>query len=207
MVFKYLINRHFQAWHNFYIWICNKFFGMKTSHIFLVSGVVLSIMLGGLFFSGCKKKPEEKSSLRVKMIDAPGDFQQVNVEVLQVKVHHEGAGWIDLPTNSGVYDLLTLQNDVSATLVNMGELPSGKLNQFRLILGNNNYVMVDSVYYPLATPSAQQSGLKINLKADLVPNQLYEVVVDFDAEQSIVTQGTGSYSLKPVLKVVSLNPY
>ena len=180
---------------------------MKTRNYFVFASLFVGLLLGGLSITACKKKTEEKSSLRVKMIDAPGDFQQVNVEVLQVKVHHEGAGWIDLPTNSGVYDLLTLQNDVSATLVNIGELPAGKLNQFRLVLGNNNYVMVDSVYYPLSTPSAQQSGLKINLKADLVPNQLYEVVVDFDAEQSIVTQGTGSYSLKPVLKVVSLNPY
>lgn len=180
---------------------------MKTNQILIIGSFFLSLSIGGVVFSGCKKKTEEKSALTVKMIDAPGDFQQVNVEVLQVKVHHDGAGWIDLPTNTGVYDLLTLQNDVSATLVNVGELPAGKLNQFRLVLGDNNFVMVDSVYYPLATPSAQQSGLKMNLKAELIPNTNYEVVVDFDAEQSIVTQGNGSYSLKPVLKVVSLNPY
>ncbi|MNJ81020.1 hypothetical protein D3C77_796330 [compost metagenome] len=65
--------------------------------------------------------------------------------------------------------------------------------------------MVDSTYYPLATPSAQQSGLKINLKSDFAPNQVYEVLLDFDAENSIVTQGNGSYSLKPVIKVLSIN--
>lgn len=102
---------------------------MKKRNYFVFASLFVGLLLGGLSITACKKKTEEKSSLRVKMIDAPGDFQQVNVEVLQVKVHHEGAGWIDLPTNSGVYDLLTLQNDVSATLVNMGELPSGKLNQ------------------------------------------------------------------------------
>lgn len=180
---------------------------MKTKHYFFLACLTIGLLLGSLSLTACKKKTTERSNLRVKLVDAPGDFQQVNIEVLQVKVHHEGAGWIDLPTNSGVYDLLTLQNDVSATLVNIGELPAGKLNQFRLVLGNSNFVMVDSVYYPLATPSAQQSGLKMNLKADLQPNTNYEIVVDFDAEQSIVAQGNGSYSLKPVLKVVSLNPY
>ncbi len=155
--------------------------------------------------TGCKKEQGE-SRMTVKMVDAPGDFQQVNVEVLQVQVNHDGAGWVELPTVAGVYDLLTLQNDVSATLVDVGTLPAGHLNQFRLILGTNNTVMVDSVYYPLATPSAQQSGLKINFNADFAPNQLYEVLLDFDAEKSIVIQGNGSYSLKPVIKILAIQP-
>lgn len=173
---------------------------MKTIYfVALVSVGMLGIS------TGCKKS-EGESQMTVKMVDAPGDFQQVNVEVLQVQVHHSGQGWINLPTNAGVYDLLTLQNDVSATLVNVGSLPSGHLEQFRLILGSNNNIMVDSLIYPLATPSAQQSGLKINLNSNFAANTQYEVILDFDAENSIVTQGNGSYSLKPVIKVLSINP-
>lgn len=168
-------------------------------------GLVLLILSLVGITTGCKKEQGE-SRMTVKMVDAPGDFQQVNVEVLQVQVHHEGAGWVDLPTVSGIYDLLTLQNDVSATLVDVGTLPAGRINQFRLILGSNNTVMVDSTYYPLATPSAQQSGLKINFDTDFAPNQLYEVVLDFDAQKSIVTQGNGSYSLKPTIKVLGISP-
>jgi len=173
---------------------------MKTS----VVGIVLLIS-SMVITTGCKKEQGE-SRMTVKMVDAPGDFQQVNVEVKQVQVHHDGMGWVNLPTVTGVYDLLTLQNDVSATLVDVGMLPAGHLSQFRLILGSNNTVMVDSVYYPLATPSAQQSGLKINFNADFAPNQLYEVLLDFDAAQSIVTQGNGSYSLKPVIKILAIQP-
>lgn len=173
---------------------------MKT--IYFVALVSVG-MLG--VFAGCKKE-EGKSRMTVKMVDAPGDFQQVNVEVLQVQVNVSGDGWVALPTNAGIYDLLTLQNDVSATLVNTGEFPAGRLNQLRLILGDENTVMVDSTYYPLATPSAQQSGLKINLKSDFAPNQAYQVLLDFDAQNSIVTQGNGSYSLKPVIKVLSIDP-
>lgn len=173
---------------------------MKTIYLVVL---VLVGMLG--VSTGCKKG-EGESRLTVKMVDAPGDFQQVNVEVLQVQVNHAGQGWINLPTNAGIYDLLTLQNDVSATLVNVGTLPAGRLNQFRMILGDDNTVMVDSVYYPLATPSAQQSGLKVNLKSDFAVNTAYEVVLDFDAEKSIVQQGNGSYSLKPVIKILSINP-
>ncbi len=174
---------------------------MRTKNTLLALSLVLS-----LGFVSCKKDQPGESRMTVKMVDAPGDFQQVNVEVLEVQVNHSGQGWISLPTNAGVYDLLTLQNDVSATLVNVGTLPSGHINQFRLILGSNNTVMVDSTYYPLATPSAQQSGLKINLDTDFAPNQGYQLLLDFDANTSIVTQGNGSYSLKPVIKVLSVVP-
>jgi len=174
---------------------------MKKSLI----GLVLLISSSMVIATGCKKEQGE-SRMTVKMVDAPGDFQQVNVDVQQVQVHHDGMGWVNLPTVAGVYDLLTLQNDVSATLVDVGTLPSGHINQFRLVLGANNTVMVDSVYYPLATPSAQQSGLKINLNADFVPDQLYQLIIDFDAQESIVIQGNGSYSLKPVIKVLAIQP-
>jgi hypothetical protein len=173
---------------------------MKTLFVLALASTCLIT-----FSTGCKKE-KGTSNVTIKMVDAPGDFQQVNVEVLQVQVNHDGQGWINLPTNAGIYDLLTLQNDVSATLVNVGVLPAGHINQLRLILGDENMVMVDSVYYPLATPSAQQSGLKINLNNDFAPNSEYELVLDFDAEKSIVTQGNGAYSLKPVIKVLSINP-
>lgn len=167
---------------------------------------VMLVSVGLLAFSAGCKKDAGKSRMTVKMVDAPGNFQQVNVEVLQVQVNVSGQGWVQLPTNAGIYDLLTLQNDVSATLVNTGVFPSGKLNQLRLVLGNQNTVMVDSVSYPLATPSAQQSGLKINLNSEFAPNQAYQVLLDFDAQNSIVTQGNGNYSLKPVIKVLSIDP-
>ena len=161
------------------------------------------IVAAGLTFSGCNKE-KGTSSLNVRMVDAPGDFQQVNVEVLGVEVHHEGQGWVSLPTTTGIYDLLTLQNDVSAVLVNTGQIPAGDVSQFRLLLGSHNSVMVDSTLYDLATPSAQQSGLKINVGYHFEPDETYELTLDFDAAQSIVIQGNGSYSLKPVLKILSI---
>jgi hypothetical protein len=165
---------------------------------------VISLSLIATAFVSCSKD-KGNAKLNVRMIDAPGDFQQVNVDVQQVEVHTENGGWTVLPTNAGIYDLLTLQNDVSASLVNQGVLPAGKMTQFRMVLGPNNTVMVDSIIHPLDTPSAQQSGLKINVKTDFDPNELYEIILDFDAEKSVVKQGNGGYNLKPVLKLHSVN--
>lgn len=171
----------------------------------LLIPIFSGLLIAGIAYSCSKHEGRGNAKLTVRMVDAPGDFQQVNVDVLEVRVHNENDGWISLPTNAGIYDLLTLQNDVSATLVNQGALPDGKINQFRLVLGSNNTVMVDSVVYDLATPSAQQSGLKLNVKTNFDANELYEIVVDFDAEKSIVTKGNGEYSLKPVLKLLEVN--
>ena len=51
------------------------------------------------------------------------------------------------------------------------------------------------------TPSAQQSGLKINLNKILVQDSLNDVLLDFDANESVVEKGNGGYSLKPVVRV------
>jgi len=156
-----------------------------------------------IFAAGCSKDGRH-TQLTVRMKDAPGDFQKVNVEVLRVEVHHAGSGWIALSTNQGIYDLLTLQYDVTTVLVNEGTLPAGEINQMRLILGSNNTVMVDSVYYPLKTPGAQQSGLKINVNTTFDADETYELLIDFDAQKSVIKQGNGDYSLKPVITVAGI---
>lgn len=158
------------------------------------------VALATVAFLGCQKA-DKTSRMTVKMTDAPGDYEQVNVDIREVLVNVDGHGWVSLATNQGVYDLLTLQNDITTVLVNQGELPAGHLNQFRLVLGSSNSVKIDGVYYPLATPSAQQSGLKVNINADVAPNETYELLIDFDAGESIVEQGNGGYSLKPVIKL------
>jgi|TARA_R110000737_G_scaffold268624_2_gene276024 hypothetical protein len=165
----------------------------------------ISLSLISIVSYSCTKKTKGNAKLNIRMIDAPGDFQQVNVDVQQVEVHTQNGGWVSLPTNAGIYDLLTLQNDVSASLVNQGVLPAGQMTQFRMILGPNNTVMVDSIIHDLDTPSAQQSGLKINVKTNFAPNELYEIILDFDAEKSVVKKGNGGYNLKPVLKLEAVN--
>ena len=117
----------------------------------------------------------------------------------------EEEGWITLDTKSGIYDLLKLQDGVLADLVEDEDIPVGKIGQMRLVLGSDNEVMVDSVYFDLATPSAQQSGLKFNLNQEFKAKTEYDILIDFDAEKSIVIQGNGSYSLKPNIKVISVD--
>jgi hypothetical protein len=138
--------------------------------------------------AACNKSGSGQSTMRVKMTDAPGPFTKVNVEIRDVEVHTV-KGWVSLPTNAGVYDLLTLQNDVTVVLANDQKIPAGSVDQMRLILGTHNSVMIDDLSFPLRTPSAMQSGLKFNINATFEDDKEYEVLIDFDANESIVIEG------------------
>jgi hypothetical protein len=166
--------------------------------------VTLSIISTAFFLAMCEKEPGT-GYMSVRMVDAPIDFDEVNVEIEQVQVHYNnGGGWINLATNSGVYNLLDLQNGISAALVTGEELPVGNVQQMRIILGDDNTVMVDSIYFPLELSSQDETGLKMNLNTTIGASDSVEVVFDFDAEKSIVIQGDGSFRLKPVLHLESV---
>ncbi|MBS3913858.1 MAG: DUF4382 domain-containing protein [Bacteroidetes bacterium] len=169
---------------------------------------ILAAVVATFSIAACNKTIDG-AKMHVRMTDAPAIFQQVNVDVRQVSIHYTDSttasgGWVNLNTNAGIYDLLTLQNDVTATIAGDSLLPLGQVDQMRLLLGDSNYVMVDSVLVPLKVPSGSQTGIKFNLNTELKTNADVDVVVDFDAGKSIVIQGNGSYLLKPVIKVKSV---
>lgn len=143
------------------------------------------------------------TTFNLRMTDAPmAHVQQVNIDLKTIIVTTDSTrDSTVLTTNAGVYNLLDYQGDLD-TLIGSAIIQALRVEQIRLVLGDNNSVMVDSVLYDLKTPSAQQSGLKINLHADISNVDVYNVLIDFDAEASVVEQGNGGYSLKPVIKVV-----
>ena len=61
--------------------------------------------------------------------------------------------------------------------------------------------MIDNMLYDLTTPSAQQSGLKLNVHEEIIAGENYAYVIDFVVEKSIVETGNGKHILKPVIKV------
>ncbi|WP_233280006.1 DUF4382 domain-containing protein [Constantimarinum furrinae] len=144
---------------------------------------------------------EGTARMSVKLVDAPGDYDNVFIDVQDVVIKYNGSeDEVSIgEVNGGVYDLLTLTGGLSVVLVD-DEIPVGSISQIRLILGDNNTVVVDGETYPLATPSAQQSGLKLQVNETLEAGIFYEFILDFDVEESIVVQGNGSYSLKPVIR-------
>ena len=164
------------------------------------------LIFAALSWSSCSKSDNNNSdgtaSLAIRMTDAPGNYDEVNIDIQGVEVKGPAGGAVSLNVNSGIYNLLDFVNGLD-TLIASGSIQAGTITQIRLILGSNNSVKVNGVVYPLATPSAQQSGLKLQVNQTLVPGVAYMLLLDFDAQQSIVEQGNGQYSLKPVIRVVN----
>lgn len=174
---------------------------------FLATLMVVSASM--LFFSACSKDESSnsgKSKLTVYLTDDPAIYDEVNIDIQDIQVNasadaaETGAGWVSVPlARPGVYNLLDFRNGLD-TLLASKELPAGKISQIRLVLGTNNSVVLNGVSHPLETPSAQQSGLKLNVHADLVADIEYRLWIDFDAGRSIVTTGSNKYILKPVIR-------
>ena len=151
----------------------------------------------------------EKAQMNVSLTDAPGDYQEVNIDVQGMRIHYTPISndtasadgqWIDLPVEPMRVNLIELTNGVD-TLLTEAELDPGHYKELRLILGDDNTVMVDSTIQNLKVPSGQQSGYKIKFKTDLEAGDELDVVVDFDAGRSVHKAGnSGKYILNPVLK-------
>lgn len=175
---------------------------MKTSLIYL------SILL--IFILNACQNETEKARLNVRLMDGPGDYEAVYIDVKEVRVHTSAnagdndGGWITLEgINIGVFDLLELTNGLD-TLLASAELPAGKISQIRLLLGTNNSIIIDGQVINLDTPSAQQSGLKLKVNMTLQAGITYNVLLDFDAARSILKAGnSGKYNLKPVIKAIT----
>ncbi|HEX5002763.1 MAG TPA: DUF4382 domain-containing protein [Bacteroidia bacterium] len=176
---------------------------MKKNSNYLLDVMLLALMAAILFTTGCSKDDNSNagdSQFSVRLTDAPGPYDAVNIDIQGVEVK-SNSGTFLLNINSGIYNLLDFVNGVD-TLIAQAGIPSGKVSQVRLILGPGNTVVVGGIAYPLGTPSAQESGLKLNLHADLEPGVAYMLLLDFDVARSIVTNGNGGYSLKPVIRVI-----
>ena len=163
-------------------------------------------MVFGIFLNSCSSDSNDngKYAYKVRMTDAPGPYEEVNIDLQAVEIIGSDGQTVTLNTTAGIYNLLDLSNGIS-TAIATSELVDVKASQIRLLLGTNNTVVLNGVSYPLATPSADQSGLKINVSQALLENVDNTILIDFDANTSVVETGAGTYKLKPVLRTVEAN--
>lgn len=157
-------------------------------------------------------------TLRLGMTDAPTcGFDRVDVTVQKVRVHQSSsaadadAGWSEVVLSPPQrIDLLSLTNGV---LTELGQttLPAGKYTQLRLVLATNDasnplansITPTGGAETALTTPSATQSGLKMNVDIEVAANKLADFILDFDACKSFVKVGqSNTWILKPVITVV-----
>lgn len=166
-----------------------------------------------LLFTSCQTAGVNGTSgpshLQVSLTDSPGDYQAVWIDIQKVMINtsadtaDSSGGWKEVTMlKPGLYNLLNFRNGADTVLGGV-DLPGGtNITQIRLVLGDSNSVVLNNgTVVPLTTPSAQQSGLKLNFHATLTAGIPYALELDFDAARSIVKAGnSGKYLLKPVIR-------
>lgn len=171
------------------------------------------LLLGGLVLAaGCSKNDHVVAggtgTVRMRLTDAPGPFDAVNLVITQVSIHRGDAsgadsssGWEILSSQTGTFDLMQLRNGVFTTLA-QAMVPAGHYTQVRLKLGDGSTVVVGGVSHPLVIPSGMQSGFKLTGEFDVPANGLVDLALEFDAARSIHMTGNGRWMLMPVCRVM-----
>ncbi len=175
----------------------------------IVKTLAFSLALS-LLFVACNREESNgtnsnKARLQVALTDDPGNYEAVFIDVEDIRINYSNDtanGWVSLGNvNAGEYNLLTLVNDEDTILAD-AEVGPGTISQIRLVLGSDNFVQIDGQRIPLETPSAQQSGLKLNIHQSVEAGIMYKLLLDFDVAKSIVKTGNDRYILKPVIRTV-----
>ena len=171
--------------------------------------LIIALLSTLICFCTCENEPTEPSekngTIIVLLTDAPAIFDSVNITFSEISAHLD-SDWviIDLQKDSTV-NLLDWTNGKSVIL-GQSEVPVGRYTQVRLKIKAAE-IMVDEQTFPLDVPSGAQSGLKLGLNFTIDPGVIYELVLDFDVNKSIVTNGPKkdpkSYKLKPHIRVIS----
>ncbi len=166
----------------------------------LVFAAAFVLLVAGIY--SCKKD-SSKCTVNVRMTDAPGPYSAVNVDILRVEVSGPPftMSTYSIMVKPGIYNLLDFSNGLDTLLGTVLMTPT-TVEQIRLVLGVKNTIVLDGKIYDLSTPSADQTGLKIQVQQVLEAGVTYNFLLDFDARNSIIELGNGKYKLKPVIRVI-----
>jgi len=158
-------------------------------------------------FGGCDDPagPDGQARVQVLLTDAPAEYF-ASAEVTISRVYLQGGGEEDAAPvdlfndaeNPHVYDLLLLQDGVTADLTGLVDVPDADYGQLRLVVSSAVITLADGYTFSdgttekeLQIPSGAQSGIKVQLTEPVaaVEGSTTIVVVDFDVYENFVIQG------------------
>jgi hypothetical protein len=178
---------------------------MKINYSILFVVLVLIIPYLSCNMDDTLVSPDNSDAqLRIYLTDAPAEYDSVNIKFSEFSAHLDSE-WIHLRTDPVTVNLKDWSNGRSVLIADT-VVPAGLYTQIRIKI-DDAWVVIDDVPYPMDVPSGAQTGLKLGPAFRVKPGITYELMIDFDAERSVVTTGPPhnpkGYKLKPHLRMVS----
>jgi hypothetical protein len=168
------------------------------------------LLLAGL--SGCPGggDPPTPGRLNLAITDTPVDgADKVVVAFTGVELMGPGGQTNFKFTAERKIDLLKLQGDASAKLLDDVAVPAGDYQWIRLDVVEADSYLVTSAggTFPLFVPSGSQSGLKLMSGFTVAQGSIADFIIDFDLRKSLTLDnhgGTTTYTLNPVLRLIDM---
>lgn len=166
---------------------------------------LLPMLLGALVLGACDNPAGnlDQARVRVELTDAPSDYVAAAVvSIGRIELLSPGAPPLTVVEDGGTYDLLQLQNGVTADLGSIDVEP-GTYTQLRMIVESAEITLAEGFTFTdgtttkrIAVPSGAQTGIKITLTdgesdeagIEIRPGETV-LVVDFDVSSNFVMQG------------------
>lgn len=210
----------------------------RSTRISICSTLALGALLVATACSDSTSPSGATGTLVTRLTDAPfptGQVTSVDVYVVRVDARQTdvtdtdansaldatssaASGWKTVATPNESFDLLSLQNGITAAL-GQANLPAGTYSGFRLVIDQSKSsatlkdgtVLTGGSTPGIKFPSAGQSGIKIVLAdpVKIVANTETDLLVDFNVGQSFVLRGNtieqNGLLFKPVISASVTN--
>lgn len=191
----------------------------------LLTAIALAAALAAA--AACGSSPSSPSgtggTLNITLKDSPfSDAKALLVTFSSVSVHKSDQAtdqWTTLPFSGGATartcDLKKLQT--AQDVLGTGALATGHYTMVRLVVSSatiyfDNASSGSACAASITAPSGASANVtipsgevKLNREFDVPTTGATTILLDFDGDQSVRQQGNGSYSMSPVIAVVSVS--
>lgn len=145
----------------------------------------------------------DQSIISVSLKAKSGELNEVFIEVKDVQLKLASnlsapGNWVSLnTTNQGVYNFYDLQENSKLLLVENVSLKSDYLQELKLVLGDENSIIINSQFFDF---NISENGLleaKNSIGLQLLPGKIYDIIIEFDIDESVIFNQQDGFNLEP----------
>lgn len=144
-----------------------------------------------------------QGSFIIKLVDAAARYDEMKIVFRRIEIHRSGAsdalGWRVVSDELATHDIITLRNGVNVLLVSTS-VPEGAYDKIRVFFKTSS-VRVDGVEETVFVPSDLDDGVVIDHSFTVQTDGSTGITFDFDAVRSIRKNGTGTFELRPIIRL------
>jgi len=169
--------------------------------------LILFVFTVTLLLWGCTSS-DGTGNFKLYLTDQPIDIdnaEEILVTISEINFQKAEEGFLTVWEGKEEYDLLKLQKE--EVLMLDITLEEGKYTQIRLVVDSGRIKIKSEEESTLAVPSSE---VKIPFVFNVIDGSFTEIVLDFEAEDSIQVVNAGQiekYILRPVIRVKSIRYY